>query len=139
MELTSKGKGMMDEFMKLLAKKAKEQKGPMHGPKMDAKAAMAKELSDSLGSDIMDGIKDMKKVTVASDSEEGLKEGLEKAEDILGKSKMEDSEEEDSEDESEEESEDESEMEEESPDLESEISKLEKELEDKKKALKLKR
>jgi TATA-binding protein-associated factor Taf7 len=128
---------MMDEFMKLLAKKAKEQKGPMHGPKMDAKAAMAKELSDSLGSDIMDGIKGMKKVTVASDSEEGLKEGLEKAEDILGKSKMEDSEEEDSE----EESEDESEMEDEekSPDLESEIAKLEKELEDKKKALKLKR
>jgi hypothetical protein len=127
---------MMDEFMKLLAKKAKDQKGPMHGPKMDAKAAMAKELSDSLGSDIMDGIKDMKKVTVASDSEEGLKEGLEKAEDILGKSKMEDSE-----DESEEESDDESEMEdeEESPDLESEIMKLEKELEDKKKALKLKR
>ncbi len=126
----------MDEFMKLLAKKAKDQKGPMHGPKMDAKAAMAKELSDSLGSDIMDGIKDMKKVTVASDSEEGLKEGLEKAEDILGKSKMEDSE-----DESEEESDDESEMEdeEESPDLESEIMKLEKELEDKKKALKLKR
>ncbi len=132
----------MDEFMKLLAKKAKEQKGPMHGPKMDAKAAMAKELSDSLGSDIMDGIKDMKKVTVASDSEEGLKEGLEKAEDILGKSKMEDSEEEeDSEDESEGESEDESEMEdeEESPDLESEIAKLERELADKRKALKLKR
>ena len=128
---------MMDEFMKLLAKKAKEQKGPMHGPKMDAKAAMAKELSDSLGSDIMDGIKDMKKVTVASDSEEGLKEGLEKAEDILGKSKMEDSEEEDSEEESEDE--DEMEDEEESPDLESEIAKLEKELEDKKKALKLKR
>lgn len=132
---------MMDEFMKLLAKKAKEQKGPMHGPRMDAKAAMAKELSDSLGSDIMDGVKGMKKVTVASDSEEGLKEGLEKAEDVL-ESKME--KEEDSEDEmqnSEDESEDESEMEdeEESPDLESEIAKLEKELEDKKKELKLKR
>ena len=132
----------MDEFMKLLAKKAKEQKGPMRGPKMDAKAAMAKELSDSLGSDIMDGIKGMKKVTVASDSEEGLKEGLEKAEDVL-ESKME-KEEENSEEEmedSEEEMEDsEEEMEdEESPDLESEIAKLEKKLEDKKKELKLKR
>lgn len=126
---------MMDDFMKLLAKKAKEQKGPMHGPKMDAKAAMAKELSDSLGSDILDGIKDMKKVTVASDSKEGLKEGLEKAEDILDKPEMEDSE-----DESEmEESEDESEMEEPSEDLESEISKLEKELEKKKKQLVSKR
>lgn len=127
---------MMDEFMKLLAKKAKEQKGPMHGPRMDAKAAMAKELSDSLGSDIMDGVKEMKKVTVASDSEEGLKEGLEKAEDVL-ESKME--KEEDESEEEMEDSEEEMEDEKESPDLESEIAKLEKELEDKKKALKLKR
>ena len=128
---------MMDEFMKLLAKKAKEQKGPMHGPKMDAKAAIAKELSDSLGSDIMEGIKGMKKITVASDSEEGLKEGLEKAEDVL-ESKI-DKEENESEEDSEEESEESEQEDEESPDLESEISKLEKELEDKKKALKLKR
>jgi len=124
---------MMEDFMKLLAKKAKEQKGPMHGPKIDAKAAMAKELSDSLGSDILEGIKGMKKVTVASNSEEGLKEGLEKAEDVL-ESKMEKESEEESED-----SEEESEESEESPDLESEIVKLEKELENKKKALKLKR
>jgi hypothetical protein len=123
---------MMDDFMKLLAKKAKEQKGPMHGPRMDAKAAMAKELSDSLGSDIMGGIEGMKKVTVASDSEKGLKEGLEKAEDVL-ESKME---KEDEESDSEEEMSDEEES---SPDLESEIAELEKELEDKKKALKLKR
>ena len=122
----------MDDFMKLLAKKAKEQKGPMHGPRMDAKAAMAKELSDSLGSDIMGGIEGMKKVTVASDSEKGLKEGLEKAEDVL-ESKME---KEDEEGDSEEEMSDEEES---SPDLESEIAELEKELEDKKKALKLKR
>lgn len=127
---------MMEEFMKLLAKKAKEQKGPMHGPRMDAKAAMAKELSDSLGSDIMGGIEGMKKVTVASNSEKGLKEGLEKAEDVL-ESKMKKEDEEDSEEESEDE--DEMEDEEESPDLESEIAELEKELEDKKKALKLKR
>lgn len=122
----------MKEFMEMLAEKAKKQKGPMHGPKMDAKAAMAKELSDSLGSDIMEGIKGMKKVTVASDSEEGLKEGLEKAEDVL-ESKMEDESEEEMEDESEDK---EMEDEEESSDLESEIAKLEKELEDKKKKLK---
>ena len=122
----------MDEFMKLLAKKAKEQKGPMHGPRMDAKAAMAKELSDSLGSDIMGGIEGMKKVTVASDSEKGLKEGLEKAEDVL-ESKME------KEDEASDSEEEMSDEEESSPDLESEIAELEKELEDKKKALKLKR
>ena len=127
----------MDEFMKLLAKKAREQKGPMHGPKMDAKAAMAKELSDSLGSDIMEGVKGMKKVTVASDSEEGLKEGLEKAEDVL-ESKM-DKEDDESEEEMEDSEKEDMEDEEESSDLESEIAKLEKELEDKKKSLKLKR
>ena len=127
----------MDEFMKLLAKKAREQKGPMHGPKMDAKAAMAKELSDSLGSDIMEGVKGMKKVTVASDSEEGLKEGLEKAEDVL-ESKM-DKEDDESEEEMEGSEKEDMEDEEESSDLEFEIAKLEKELEDKKKSLKLKR
>jgi hypothetical protein len=88
----TKGKGMMEEFMKLLGKKMQEQKGPMHGPKMHAKAAMAKELSDSLGADITDGIKGLKKVTVASDSEEGLKKGLEKAEDVLGEKESEDEE-----------------------------------------------
>jgi TATA-binding protein-associated factor Taf7 len=129
---------MMEEFMKLLAKKAREQKGPMHGPKMDAKAAMAKELSDSLGSDIMDGIKGMKKVTVASNSEEGLKEGLEKAEDVL-ESKSEDESEDEVEERDSDMSEDDMEKDEESESsdsIESEIAKLEKELEDKKKKLK---
>jgi hypothetical protein len=88
----TKGKRMMDEFMKLLSKKMHEQKGPHHGPKMDAKAAMAKELSDSLGADITEGIKGLKKVTVASDSEEGLKKGLEKAEEAIGEQESEDEE-----------------------------------------------
>jgi hypothetical protein len=83
---------MIDEFMKLLGKKMHEQKGPKHGPKMDAKAAMAKELSDSLGADITEGIKGLKKVTVASDSEEGLKKGLEKAEEAIGEKESEDEE-----------------------------------------------
>lgn len=80
---------MMQEFMKLLSKKQHEQGGPKKGHDMEAKAAMAKELSDMLGEDLTEGIKDSKRVTVASDSEEGLKKGLEKAEDIL-ESKMED-------------------------------------------------
>lgn len=122
--------------MKLLAKKAKEQKGPMHGPKMDAKAAMAKELSDSLGSDIMDGVKDMKKVTVASDSEEGLKKGLQKAEDVLEAKSEEEDEDETEKEESDMSEEDEESESEDSVSLESEIAKLEKELEDKKKKLK---
>lgn len=48
---------MMDDFLKLLSKKAQEQKGPMHGPRMHAKASMAKELSDMLGGDLTDAIK----------------------------------------------------------------------------------
>jgi CO dehydrogenase/acetyl-CoA synthase beta subunit len=49
----------------------------------------------------MDSIKNMKKVTVAADSEEGLKEGLKKAEDVIEK-KMGEEEEEEGEEEEEE-------------------------------------
>ena len=115
----------MDDFLKLLRKKSDEQGGPMKGPKMAAKAALFKELSDLLGSDLVDGIKDVKKVTVASDSEEGLEEGLEKAQEVLKSKSMEDESEEQSGDESEEESGDESE---EIGDIEEEIAKLEKHL-----------
>ena len=91
----------MEEFKKLLEKKAREQHGkPVDEKKLEAKASMAKELSDMLGAGITDDIKGgLAKVTVASDSPEGLKEGLEKAEDIV--SPEEDEEKEDSEDESE--------------------------------------
>jgi hypothetical protein len=76
---------MMEDFKKLLMEKVKSQEGkPKNESKLRAKASMAKELSDMLGSDLTDDIKGaVKKVTVASDSEEGLKKGLEKAEDIL--------------------------------------------------------
>lgn len=114
---------MMQDFMELLKKKAKEQNGPKKDEKMEAKANMAKELSDMLAGDLTEGIKDSKKVVVSSDSEEGLKKGLEKAEDIL-ENKMG---EEESEDESEEESEDESE---DKSDIESKIAELEKQLQD---------
>jgi hypothetical protein len=79
---------MMEEFKKLLVSKAKSQEGkPKDESKLRAKASMAKELSDMLGSDLTDDIKGgLKKVTVASDSEEGLKSGLKKAEDVLEES-----------------------------------------------------
>jgi hypothetical protein len=117
---------MMQEFMKLLSEKQQKQGGPRKGRDMEAKAAMAKELSDMLGEDLTEGIKDSKRVTVASDSEEGLKKGLEKAEDIL-ESKMED--ESDMEDESEMESESEDESEDEM-DSEEKIRELEKQIEE---------
>lgn len=125
---------MMDEFLKLLKKKSDEQGGPMKGPRMDAKAAMAKELSDLLGGDMIDG---MKKVTVASDSSEGLEKGLERAQEVLNSKSMKDEsdemdeESENMEDESEEmedESEEESEDSEEMADVEDEIAKLEKQI-----------
>lgn len=76
---------MMEEFKKLLVSKAKSQEGkPKDEGKLRAKASMAKELSDMLGGDLTDDITSgLKKVTVASNSEEGLKSGLKKAEDVL--------------------------------------------------------
>src|SRR6478609_6978066 len=58
------------------------------------KKAKMKALSEAhkMASDMMKGGLDgMKKVTVAADSKEGLKEGLEKAEDLLGQHDDEDS------------------------------------------------
>jgi ubiquinone biosynthesis protein UbiJ len=121
---------MMEEFKKLLAKKKGEQQGkPMDEHKMKAKADMAKELSDMLGSDLTNDMKSgMKKVTIASDSTQGLKEGLDKAEDIIDPS--EESEEE-SEDSSEEESEDSDEMmASDSSSMQDKIAELEKQLEE---------
>jgi hypothetical protein len=119
---------MMEDFMKMLQKKQKEQ-GPQDEKKMKAKASRAKELSDTLGQDIAEDMKGMSKVTVASDSEEGLKKGLEKAEDVI-EEKM------DSEDESEDmEEKEEPEMEESSDDLKSQIEELKRQLEDLKKRM----
>jgi phage shock protein A len=119
---------MMQDFMKMLQKRQREQ-GPQDEKKMKAKASMAKELSDTLGGDIAEDMKGMSKVTVASDSEQGLKKGLEKAEEVL-EDKM------DSEQESEDMAEkEEPEMEESSDDLKSQIEELKRQLEDLKKRM----
>jgi hypothetical protein len=122
---------MMQEFMKLLSERQQKQGGPRKGHDMEAKAAMAKELSDMLGEDLTEGIKDSKRVTVASDSEEGLKKGLEKAEDIL-ESKMEDESEDskEKEDESEMSAKDMEKPESSEDETEMEIADLEKKLEE---------
>jgi hypothetical protein len=119
---------MMQDFMKMLQKRQREQ-GPQDEKKMKAKASMAKELSDTLGGDIAEDMKGMSKVTVASDSEQGLKKGLEKAEEVL-ENKMEPEESEDMEEkeDSEEESSD-------SEDLKSQIEELKRQLEDLKKRM----
>ena len=55
--------------------------------KVEAKSKMLKHLkkmmSDDLGSGIEDILKNKMKVTVAADSKEGLKEGLEKAKETV--------------------------------------------------------
>jgi uncharacterized coiled-coil DUF342 family protein len=73
---------MIKEFKELLMKKAKE--GKHADPeRIKAGSDVLKELGDML----KDRIKgNLKKVTVASDSPEGLKKGLEKAEDMLDES-----------------------------------------------------
>ncbi len=124
---------MMDDFLKLLKKKSDEQGGPKMNRHMEAKAAMAKELSDLLGSDLAEGVKGLKKVTVASDSEEGLEEGLEKAIEALDSEDGESMEDSESESEEMEGEEDMSEIEDEILKLEEQIKELIKQLKKKKK------
>ena len=109
----------MDRLEQLIAKK--KQAGKSLGkPHVKAKSSVLQELMDDmvgLGASKLDGLK---KVTVASDSPEGLKKGLEKAEEVV-EQKLEGGEEESS---SEEESEEECSPEE----LEAKIAELQKKL-----------
>lgn len=78
----------MEKFKKLLMEKAR--KGEFLSPEeKEAKCNVLNGLKDELKGMMSD---DLKRVTVASPTSEGLKAGLEKAEDVL-ESKMEDSEE----------------------------------------------
>jgi hypothetical protein len=70
--------GMMDEIMK----KAKKS-GPIDPKHKEAKMGILKQISEMAGGAMGDDIKGLKKVTVASDSPKGLKEGLSKAKDLV--------------------------------------------------------
>ena len=78
-------------------KRMLEKKKPLSDVERDAKSGVLKDLRDYASGLMKERLDGLKKVTVASDSEEGLKEGLEKAEEIL-ETKEESSEEEDPED-----------------------------------------
>lgn len=70
----------MDLFKKMMEKKKGSKMDDLEkDSKMKAVCAM-KEMAEQAMSEKLGGLK---KVTVASDSEEGLKEGLEKAEDVV--------------------------------------------------------
>ena len=74
----------MDKFEKLLQKKKKDK--PMSDVAKDAKMSVVKDLQQMASDAMRTGLKGgLKKVTVASDSPEGLKAGLEKAEEIVEK------------------------------------------------------
>jgi hypothetical protein len=75
----------MKEFTDLLKKKAAEQgKEPISPEHMEAKASAIKslmsDLKHAMGGELHDGLK---KVTVASDSQEGLKKGLDLAKKVV--------------------------------------------------------
>ena len=137
---------MIEEFMKMLKNREREQGGPRKDAKMQAKSSMAKELSDMLGGDITEGIKEgMKGKDVVkagfTSSKEDAPEAAKKLEEVVSSKFSKDESEESEEDEGEEEmsdemmKEDESEESDNSDDLESEISKLEDELKNKRKKL----
>lgn len=76
----------MKAFKDLLLKKAKEGKflsDDEKEAKMESLKGIKEVMSEMMGDDL-NKMKGMKKVTVASPTEEGLKEGLAKAEDVVG-------------------------------------------------------
>ncbi len=70
---------MYDKLMKKLEKKDKK----LDPLEKEAKMDVVKSLRDQAGAMLSDKVKGLKKVTVASPSKEGLKEGLNKAEQIV--------------------------------------------------------
>lgn len=69
----------MDDMLKRFKDKKKDMSKSEKSAKMDVLKGLSKEMGDLMG----EKLKGLKKVTVASDSQEGLKHGLEKAEEIL--------------------------------------------------------
>jgi len=73
---------MQGKFKELLMKKAKEGK-TISPEKAKEKMSVLDELSSMMGGEMADKLKGMKKVTVAAKDSEGLKAGLEKAEEVI--------------------------------------------------------
>lgn len=74
---------MNPKFIKMLQKK-KAESGDMSDNEKTAKEHVVKGLRDMASGMMGDKLKGLKKVTVASDSAEGLHDGLEKAKDLIG-------------------------------------------------------
>lgn len=72
----------MEKFAKLLESKAKMQK-PMSSPEKDAKMRAVHEMRKMASDEMVEPLKNLKKVTVASNDSQGLKSGLDKAKEML--------------------------------------------------------
>lgn len=70
----------MDSLKKMEMLKKKKEMSPVE---KEAKMSIMKDIQDMASKAMGDKLGGLKKVTVASDSPSGLKEGLEKAEDML--------------------------------------------------------
>lgn len=80
MKVHQQKENMMDALKELFEKKMKEkEQNPADEKKLKAKSSVMKEIMKMLDGHMIDDFKNMKKVTVASDSEEGLEEGLDLA------------------------------------------------------------
>jgi membrane protease subunit (stomatin/prohibitin family) len=85
---------MLKEKLMELLKKKKREGAELSDVEKQAKMGVVKDLQDFAKESMGEGLKGVKKVTVAADSPEGLKAGLEKAEDIVeGEEESDDSEE----------------------------------------------
>jgi hypothetical protein len=70
----------MDLMKEILKKKKSEDMDPMY---KDAKMGILKEIRDLAAKDMGEDLKGLKKVTVAAPDQEGLKAGLNKAEELI--------------------------------------------------------
>jgi hypothetical protein len=76
----------MNDKLKALAAAKKKEGKKLSPVEKEAKGSVLKDLRDMASGAMAKKVKGIKKVEVASNSEEGLEAGLEKAKEILGKS-----------------------------------------------------
>ena len=78
---------MKGKFLELLKKAAKEGKNiDRNSKEYSAKEDILNEIKEVMSEKMMDKMKGLKKITIASDTMDGLKAGLDKAEDVLEES-----------------------------------------------------
>jgi len=73
----------MEKLKQIIAKKREQGKGKLGGVEAAARGSVLQDLIGSLDKSAGKKLKGVKKVTVASNSEAGVKEGLDKAKEIL--------------------------------------------------------